>query len=98
MEPAPTKAPSQSTLELFEFPAAWWAVARISLRRPLRSVSGVWSEAATAKAAVMPGTISKGMWAFAESFDLFVGAAEDERVAGFEAEDGAAVSAGRGGA
>ncbi len=44
--------------------------------------------AAAAKAAVMPGTISKGMAAAREGGDLLAGAAEDERVAGLEAEDG----------
>ena len=41
--------------------AAWCAVAKMSFEAELRSVSGVLSAAATAKAAVMPGTISKGM-------------------------------------
>ena len=53
-----------------------------------RSVRGVLRAAATAKAAVMPGIISKGMLCGGEGVDLFSGAAEDERVAGFEAEDG----------
>jgi hypothetical protein len=70
--------------------AAWWAVAKMSLEAELRSVSGVFSAAATAKAAVMPGTISKGIPASRERGDLFAGAAEDERVAGLEADDGAA--------
>ncbi len=53
-------------------------------------MSGVWRDAATEKAAVMPGTISKGIVVLAEEGYLFAGSAEDERVAGFEAEDGAA--------
>ena len=70
--------------------AAWWAVARMSLEAAVRSVRGVPSEAAAAKAAVMPGTISKGMLRGAEGGDLLAGAAEDEGVAGLEAEDGIA--------
>ena len=61
----------------------------MSFEAELRSVRGVWSEAATAKAAVMPGMISNGIVGGAEGFYFFIGATENERVAGFEAQDGA---------
>ena len=73
-------------------PAAWWAVARMSLLAAERSVSGVCRVAATAKAAVMPGTDLEGDVVLAEEGYLFAGAAEDEWVAGFEAQDGALIS------
>jgi hypothetical protein len=44
-----------------KFSGAWWAVARMSFEAAVRSVSGVLRQAATAKAAVIPGTISKEM-------------------------------------
>ena len=56
-------------------------MARISFDAALRSVSGVFSLAAAANAAVMPGTISKGTPALAQRSDLFPRAPEDQRIA-----------------
>jgi hypothetical protein len=68
-------------------------VEKITFDALLRSVSEQPIAAAAAKAAVIPGTTSKGTPASAQGGHLFGGAAEDERVAALEANH-AAICAG----
>ena len=56
-----------------------------------RSVSGISFSAAAAKAAVMPGTMSKETPAGAQRRHLLAGPAEDQRIAGLQPDDAAAV-------
>ena len=60
----------------------------MSFEAEVRSVRGVWSEAATARGGGDAGDDLEGDLGGAEGFDLLVGAAEDEGIAGFEADDG----------
>ncbi len=78
------KAPSQATG--WVLPAAWWAVARMSLEAVLRSVSGVCERGGDGEGGGDAGDDFEGDAGGAEGFDFLVGAAEDEGVAGFEAQ------------
>ena len=68
-------------------PGAVLEVKKATLRATPRLVSGCRAAAAAASAAVMPGTISTSMPACFERAQFFVGAAEQHRVAAFQAHD-----------
>ena len=82
---APAQLGGRETL-----PAAWWAVARMSLEAELRSVSGVLELGGDGGGGGDAGDDLEGDVGLAEGGDLLGGAAEDEGVAGLEAEDGGA--------